>query len=65
MKNRQNITEADKIINQSNAFRRGKTDPWITVKNPSKGTNREFIKVRASEYFPSHNKDAKKKKVQL
>ena len=51
-----NLTAADKLINIRNAYERGKTDPWITFKNPSKGTNKPFIKVRASEFFKKSQK---------
>ena len=45
------VTSAlDKALNQHRAFTRGITDPWVTIKNPVKGTKREYIKVRYSEY---------------
>lgn len=53
------MSEAQKISNQLDAWRK-KQNPWITVENTNKGeTNKKFIKVRANDYWgnPEPKKD--------
>ena len=44
---RRDVSAFDREIHKVNAWIAGK-NPWITIANPSKETNRKFIKVRAN-----------------
>lgn len=44
------VSEFDKALNKLRAWREGK-NPWITVENKDRKTNRPFYKVRANELY--------------
>jgi len=48
IKNMKITTPVDRALNQQRAFNRGITDPWVTIENPVKKTNQQYIKVRYS-----------------
>lgn len=40
----------DRALDKLKAWRLGK-NPWVTIKNPERHTNRDYIKVRANSYY--------------
>jgi len=52
---RQSRTELDKYLTKLEAWRRGK-NPWLSIPNPSRGTNQPFIRVRSNAYWGDPNK---------
>ena len=44
------VPAVDRALNILAAWRAGK-NPWVTVKNPDRHTNRDYIKVRANAYY--------------
>lgn len=47
---RQGRSLLDKELMKMDAWKKGK-NPWLTVPNPTKGTNQPYIKVRANSYW--------------
>lgn len=47
---RKGVSELDKAMNKMKAWRAGK-NPWITVENKDRKSNRPFYKVRANELY--------------
>lgn len=51
----------DKFLNKLDAWKKGQ-NPWITIENPTKATNRKFIRVRAEDYFGPYKQEVRDKK---
>lgn len=47
---RKDVPLIEKELNKLRAWREGK-NPWVTVENKQRGTNRPFYKVRANEVW--------------
>jgi hypothetical protein len=47
---REGVSSMEKELNKVKAWREGK-NPWITVENNQRGTNKPFYKVRANELY--------------
>ena len=47
---RQSRTPLETMLNKLAAWRSGK-NPWITVPNPAKGSNRPFTRVKANSLY--------------
>lgn len=47
---RENVSPFDKALNKIRAWRAGK-NPWVTIENRERKSNRNFYKVRANELW--------------
>ena len=54
---RRDANPFEKAMNKLKAWKAGK-NPWITIPNGERGTNRPFIRVRANAYYGDHRRTA-------